>query len=130
LTTTLLTLIALAGPALAADVKIKLLAGEGPAGQVVVAQQAGAGSGGPITGRPAPGGVGHHFHNTTEEMFVIFDGEEYIYVTEGGMRDRYFIGSEHFAKTWRQSKNRSDYSAAILLDMIAGKDLKLPFEIN
>ena len=21
------------------------------------------------------GGVGHHFHNTTEEMFVIFDGE-------------------------------------------------------
>jgi len=35
LTTTLLTLIALAGPALAADVKIKLLAGEGPAGQVV-----------------------------------------------------------------------------------------------
>jgi hypothetical protein len=35
LTTTLLTLIALAGPALAADAKIKLLAGEGPAGEVV-----------------------------------------------------------------------------------------------
>ena len=35
MTTTLLTLIALAGPALAADAKIKLLAGEGPAGQVV-----------------------------------------------------------------------------------------------
>lgn len=62
--------------------------------------------------------------------FVIFDGEEYIYVPEGRDRDRYFIGSEHFAKTWRQSKNRSDYSAAILLDMIAGKNLQLPFEIN
>lgn len=24
---------------------------------------------------PRGGGVGHHFHNTTEEMFVIFDGE-------------------------------------------------------
>ena len=24
---------------------------------------------------PGGGGVGHHFHNTTEEMFVIFDGE-------------------------------------------------------
>lgn len=37
MTTTLLTLIALAGPALAADAKIKLLAGEGPAGQIVAA---------------------------------------------------------------------------------------------
>jgi hypothetical protein len=35
LTTTLLTILALAGPALAADAKIKLLAGEGPSGQVV-----------------------------------------------------------------------------------------------
>jgi hypothetical protein len=35
LTTTLLTIFALAGPALAADAKIRLLAGEGPSGQVV-----------------------------------------------------------------------------------------------
>ena len=21
------------------------------------------------------GGVGHHFHNTTEEMFIVFDGQ-------------------------------------------------------
>jgi hypothetical protein len=35
LTTTLLTLIALASPALAADAQVKLLAGEGPAGQIV-----------------------------------------------------------------------------------------------
>jgi hypothetical protein len=35
LTTTLLTILALAGPALAADAKVRLLAGEGPAGQVV-----------------------------------------------------------------------------------------------
>lgn len=62
--------------------------------------------------------------------FVIFDGEEYIFVTEGGKRDRYFIGSEHFAQEWRKDKNRVDYSAAILLDMIAGKNLHLPVEIN
>ena len=35
MTTTLLTILALAGPALAADAKVKLLAGEGPSGQIV-----------------------------------------------------------------------------------------------
>jgi hypothetical protein len=62
--------------------------------------------------------------------FVIFDGEEYIFVAEGGMRDRYFIGSEYFAENWRKDKNRCDYVAAILLDMIAGKTLSLPVEVN
>jgi hypothetical protein len=62
--------------------------------------------------------------------FVIFDGEEYIYKTEGANRDRYFIGSEHFAKTWRKTKDRCDYSAAILLDMIAGKQIRFPLEVN
>ncbi len=62
--------------------------------------------------------------------FVIFDGEEYIFRPDGANRDRYFIGSEHFAQTWRQTKDRVDYSAAILLDMIAGNKLRLPVEIN
>jgi glutaminyl-peptide cyclotransferase len=77
--------------------------------------------------------LGSHIKNLKTNVgvdFVIFDGEEYIFKAEGLGRDRYFIGSEHFAKTWRQTKDRVDYSAAILLDMIAGKTLRLPVEIN
>jgi len=62
--------------------------------------------------------------------FVLFDGEEYIWKTDGPNKDRYFIGSDHFAKTWRQSKGRCDYAAAILLDMTAGKNLKIPLEVH
>ncbi len=60
--------------------------------------------------------------------FVIFDGEEYIFETTGPRRDRYFIGSEYFAKNWKADKNRCQYSAAILLDMIAGKNIQFPLE--
>ena len=77
--------------------------------------------------------MGNHMKDLKTNVgvdFVIFDGEEYIFKTEGGNRDRYFIGSEHFAKTWRQTKNRCDYSAAILLDMIAGKQIRFPLEVN
>jgi hypothetical protein len=81
--------------------------------------------------------MGHHMKNLKTNVgvdFVIFDGEEYVFKsdrTDPGRRDlhdRYFIGSEYFAKTWRQSKNRCDYSAAVLLDMIAGKDLQIKVE--
>jgi hypothetical protein len=57
--------------------------------------------------------------------FVFFDGEEYIF--EPG-RDKYFFGSEHFAKTWKQTKGRPDYTAAVLFDMIAGGNAKFPVE--
>ncbi len=77
--------------------------------------------------------LGHHMKDLKTSVgvdFVIFDGEEYIFETEGVRRDRYFIGSEYFAQSWRKSKDRCDYAAAILLDMIAGKDLKLPVEVH
>ena len=77
--------------------------------------------------------LGNHMKDLKTNVgvdFVIFDGEEYIYKTEGANRDRYFIGSEHFAKTWKQTKNRCDYSAAILLDMIGGKQIRFPLEVN
>jgi hypothetical protein len=61
---------------------------------------------------------------------VFFDGEEYIFQAKGPNRDDYFIGSKYFAKTWRQSKDRCDYSAAILLDMTAGKNVRLYLEQN
>ena len=55
---------------------------------------------------------------------VFFDGEEYIFEKD---RDRYFFGSQHFAKEWKKARG-PDYAAAVLLDMIAGKDPRFPVE--
>jgi glutaminyl-peptide cyclotransferase len=75
--------------------------------------------------------LGNHMKDLKTNVgvdFVFFDGEEFIYKTDGPNKDRYFIGSQHFAQTWRQSKNHCEYSAAILLDMIASADLNLYLE--
>jgi hypothetical protein len=57
--------------------------------------------------------------------FVLFDGEEYIF--EPGS-DKYFFGSEHFAQLHRQNRSGPRYLAAVLLDMIAGKDARFAVE--
>jgi hypothetical protein len=57
--------------------------------------------------------------------FVFFDGEEYVFEPQ---TDLYFFGSEHFASNYRSSKPRERYIAAVLLDMIAGKDAQFPIE--
>jgi glutaminyl-peptide cyclotransferase len=57
--------------------------------------------------------------------FVIFDGEEYLFDRE---KDKYFLGSEHFAKTWKAAAERPNYVGAVLLDMIAGKNPAFPAE--
>lgn len=57
--------------------------------------------------------------------FVFFDGEEYVF--EPGV-DKYFLGSEHFAREYRKQKGKSRYIAAILLDMIGGKNARFPIE--
>ena len=57
--------------------------------------------------------------------FVLFDGEEYLFDRE---KDKYFLGSEHFAKTWKADPNRPNYAGAVLLDMIAGKNPSFPAE--
>src|SRR5262249_58068155 len=57
--------------------------------------------------------------------FVFFDGEEYIFDPD---RDKYFFGSEHFADQYRKKKDKVTYAAAILLDMIGGKDASFPAE--
>jgi len=56
--------------------------------------------------------------------FVFFDGEEYVFKKS----DDYFIGSKHFAQTWKKGKDRPDYAAAVLFDMIAGKGGKFLIE--
>jgi Zn-dependent M28 family amino/carboxypeptidase len=59
--------------------------------------------------------------------FVFFDGEEYIFERDG---DKYFLGSEHFARDYRQQRPKYRYTAAILLDMIGGKNAGFPAEPN
>jgi peptidase M28-like protein len=69
--------------------------------------------------------------------FVFFDGEEYIFDPEPE-HDKYFFGSEHFARDYarsRDGKGRGQgknprYLGAILLDMIGGKNPRFPIEQN
>jgi len=70
----------------------------------------------------------HHMKDVKTQVgvdFVIFDGEEYIFESK---RDKYFLGSEHFAKTWKKNKGGIEYVGAVLLDMIAGKNAGFPVE--
>ena len=58
---------------------------------------------------------------------VLFDGEEYIFDAK---RDKYFFGSEHFARAYQKNRPTFKYVGAILLDMIAGKNGRIPVEQN
>jgi glutaminyl-peptide cyclotransferase len=74
--------------------------------------------------------LANHFKNLKIDVgvdLVFFDGEEFIWDSK---KDRYFIGSEHFAQSWIRSKARPDYVGAILLDMVGGKDAKFPQEFH
>jgi len=75
--------------------------------------------------------LAHQFKEFNPEVgidFVIFDAEEFLYDRDAG--DRYFLGSEHFAKTYQQQKPEHQYIAAILLDLFAGKGATYPMEGN
>lgn len=72
--------------------------------------------------------LGHHIKKLKLEVgvdFVLFDGEEYIF---NANKDKYFFGSKHFAQTWIKNGKQPMYVGAVLLDMIAGKNPKLPVE--
>ncbi|HWL11307.1 MAG TPA: M28 family peptidase [Planctomicrobium sp.] len=59
--------------------------------------------------------------------FVIFDGEELVYEKT----DKYFIGSEHFARAYRdRSPEHPQYTKGVLLDMVAGKNAQFFYELN
>jgi glutaminyl-peptide cyclotransferase len=57
--------------------------------------------------------------------FVLFDGEEYIFDRD---QDKYFFGSEQFARTYQEDRPKYRYAGAVLLDMIAGKNVRIPVE--
>jgi hypothetical protein len=53
--------------------------------------------------------------------FVFFDGEEFIF-SEG---DRYFLGSEHFARVYAENPPPYSYRWGVLLDMVGDADLQI-----
>jgi hypothetical protein len=72
--------------------------------------------------------LANHVSELTSEVgitFILFDGEEYIFDPK---RDKYFFGSEHFAQVYRRDRPQRPYVAAVLLDMIAGKNARFPME--
>ncbi len=72
--------------------------------------------------------LGRHMRDLPTRVgvdFVFFDGEEFILDPR---TDYYFLGSVYFAKQYKGGKMRPKYVAAILLDMIAGKDVHFPME--
>lgn len=58
--------------------------------------------------------------------FVFFDAEEFVY----NEREKYFIGSETFARRYKVQKPGHRYRWGVLLDMIGDSDLRIPQEIN
>ena len=53
---------------------------------------------------------------------VLFDAEEFVF---GTRRDRYFVGSEYFARDYASNPNGVRYRAGILLDMVGDADLQI-----
>ncbi len=71
--------------------------------------------------------LAHHIKDMKTNVgvdFVLFDGEEYFF-EEG---DEYFFGSKYFGRQYRRSRGKVFYAAAILLDMVAGKDPHFPVD--
>lgn len=54
--------------------------------------------------------------------FVCFDAEEYIFDRDV---DKYFLGSEHFAKTYKKGPKSYRYDAVVVVDMVGSVDLQL-----
>jgi hypothetical protein len=77
--------------------------------------------------------IAHHLNELETPWgvdLVLFDAEELVY----GQNGEYFLGSKHFAERYRAGRRaggsgaRTTYVAGILLDMVGGKDLRLPRE--
>lgn len=58
--------------------------------------------------------------------FVFFDGEELVYRDQ----DKYFHGSEYFAKAYKAQPPQFRYDHGVLLDMVGGKKMKIYMEKN
>lgn len=73
--------------------------------------------------------MAHHMHLLKPTFgidFVFFDGEELVYGNQGD----YFLGSEHFAKTYRDAPPAHRYVYGVVVDMIADRNLNILMEVN
>ncbi len=59
--------------------------------------------------------------------FVFFDGEEFVYVYR---RDPMFLGSTYFAQQYAARRYKGKVNYAILVDMIADRELEIFYEGN
>jgi hypothetical protein len=78
--------------------------------------------------------LGHHMKDLPTQVgvdFVVFDGEEYVFDEDPFKpRDKYFLGSDYFAGEYKRVPPKHSYTAAVLLDMAAGRNPSFPFEKN
>jgi glutaminyl-peptide cyclotransferase len=58
--------------------------------------------------------------------FVFFDGEELVY----SEKDQYFLGSEYFARAYRNERPAHRYRQGVLLDMVGDANLNIRQEQN
>jgi hypothetical protein len=73
--------------------------------------------------------LGHHIRELKPRYgidFVFFDAEEFVFSS----RDKYFLGSEHFARTYRDQPPMHRYRFGVLVDMIGDKRLTVYQEKN
>lgn len=75
------------------------------------------------------GNVMKDLHLNVGVDFVFFDGEEYIFDPRPGA-DKYFLGSDYFAREYVRHPPRVRYGAGVLLDMVGGKGAYFPVELN
>ena len=69
--------------------------------------------------------MGRHmkgFNSPIGVDFVLFDGEEFIF---NDQRDRYFLGSEYFARMYVSEPPKHRYIYGVLLDMVGDAELHL-----
>jgi hypothetical protein len=53
--------------------------------------------------------------------FALFDGEEFVF----DERDRFFLGSDHFARDYAKAPPEHKYRWGVLLDMVGDADLQI-----
>ncbi len=69
--------------------------------------------------------LGHHMQTVPDRYgidFVFFDAEEMVY---NDRRDRFFLGSEHFAREYSKGDRDFEYIAGVLLDMVGDSKLSI-----
>jgi glutaminyl-peptide cyclotransferase len=73
--------------------------------------------------------LAHHIKDIKTTVgidFVFFDGEEMVYEKN----DDYFFGSKHLTADYRRHRPKHTWTAAVLLDMIGGKNARFPVEAH